>query len=588
MAGAAGAIKAGGAYVEVSIRDKASQQLKTLGQRIQKVGAGISMAGAGLTAGAAAVAGPFLAMVKQFASAGDNLNKMSARTGVSVEALSSLGFAAEQSGADLAALETGLSRMQRTIGDAARGMAGAADSLAQLGLSMEDLNGLSPEEQFKLIAQRLSSIEDPTLRAAAAMSIFGRSGTKLLPLIANGAAGIEELQKEAEALGITLSTEDAQAAADFTDAMNRVVRAIKGTALQIGGALAPALTEALGKIKGFVTYMIEWVKANKTLVVNIAKGAAVIGAAGVALTSFGLIVSVVGTGIAGLGTLIGGAFAVITTVLGAVLSPIGLVVAAVAGLGVAWATMTENGKSTVASLMTWFGQLKDYATQTWQGIAAALKAGDLKLAAKIAWIELKLVWERGIDYLSNIWNSFADGAVRVFDSVVTWIRTTWAKLTGWLGKQIAKVIAFFTGEDPAEMAAAVQQMTDSQVAALQNEKDAREKERQAAADARKERNSQEIEALKKERDGALQEARDLAKQAKSEAIELAKPAADPGQAVDGVAAKQAQIDSVEFGAEAFKKFDENRRGLEEKMVGHLASIDRQMRNGGVVLAEAGA
>jgi hypothetical protein len=42
---------------------------------------------------------------------------MSKRTGVSVEALSELGFAAEQSGADLATLEAGLRRMSRVIKD---------------------------------------------------------------------------------------------------------------------------------------------------------------------------------------------------------------------------------------------------------------------------------------------------------------------------------------------------------------------------------------------------------------------------------------------------------------------------------------
>jgi len=73
-------------------------------------------------------------------------------------------------------------------------------------VSVEDLAGLSPEQQFKLIADRLAEIEDPTPRAATAMDVFGRSGTKLLAMLSGGAAGIEELQEQARGLGLTITS----------------------------------------------------------------------------------------------------------------------------------------------------------------------------------------------------------------------------------------------------------------------------------------------------------------------------------------------------------------------------------------------
>ena len=66
---------------------------------------------------------------------GSDLLDMSQRTGVSVEALSELGFAAEQSGADMETLEAGLRKMQkfdRGSGRPARRQ--AQEALARLGL----------------------------------------------------------------------------------------------------------------------------------------------------------------------------------------------------------------------------------------------------------------------------------------------------------------------------------------------------------------------------------------------------------------------------------------------------------------------
>ena len=67
--------------------------------------------------------------------------------------------------------------------EAAKGSDHARDTLFQLGLSMADLRKLSPEDQFTLIADRLSKVENTTRRAALAMEIFGRGGTELLPML---------------------------------------------------------------------------------------------------------------------------------------------------------------------------------------------------------------------------------------------------------------------------------------------------------------------------------------------------------------------------------------------------------------------
>ncbi|MCC7409177.1 MAG: hypothetical protein IT442_14010, partial [Phycisphaeraceae bacterium] len=213
MASNTNAIRAGRAYVELfADSSKLIRGLRLAQAKLEAFGKTVRGLGLKMTALGAAMVAPMFAATKVFAGMGDDLAKMSARTGVSVESLSELGFAAELSGMSMEDLETSLRKMQKTLVEAASGSAGAVDALAKLGLTADDLRGLSPDEQLKRIADRLASIRDPALRAALAMEVFGKTGTKLLPLMADGAAGIEALQHQAREMGLTISTQDAKAA----------------------------------------------------------------------------------------------------------------------------------------------------------------------------------------------------------------------------------------------------------------------------------------------------------------------------------------------------------------------------------------
>ena len=284
-------IRAGKAFVELFADDKKLVRgLKSAQYKLRKFGSMVSGLGSAMAGVGTAIVGPLIAASKVFAGMGDSLAKMSGRTGVSVESLSQLGFAAEQSGADLATLEKGIRTMQRSINDAGRGLSTATDALAALGLTYKALEGLSPEQQFKAIADRISGIEDPSKRAALAMQLLGRAGTGLLPMMKNGAQGIEQLQDEARKLGLTISTEDANAAAKFTDRLNVLWKVVKQGVFAVGSALAPALTDAAHGLLANVQAATAWVKANRGLIVGAAKTAAKVAAVGFALLAVGKVV----------------------------------------------------------------------------------------------------------------------------------------------------------------------------------------------------------------------------------------------------------------------------------------------------------
>ncbi len=222
--------------VEISInaKDNASKTISGIGSALKGIGIGI------LAVGAAAV-GAAAASVKSFAETGEAIYEMSLKTGISTEALSQLKYAAEHSGTSLEAIQVNFQRMAQLSQAAGAGTQAAIDTLKMLGLTVEDIAGLSPEDTFFKLAYAIADVEDATQRAAIAQDVFGRSGLELLPMLEGGKAGFEALKAEAIDLGLVMSTETAKSADDVGDAMGRVQGALNGVMNEIAVALLPAL-----------------------------------------------------------------------------------------------------------------------------------------------------------------------------------------------------------------------------------------------------------------------------------------------------------------------------------------------------------
>jgi len=524
--GSASTIRAGAAYVEFFIRDKVTRNIDKIGKKIRGFGTKIAGLGAGMAGVGAAIAAPFAATIKAASDMEEVMNKFNVVFGDSAKEV--------KAWSDQFAASMGRSKKQ-----VADFMSSSQDLFVPLGFGADAALDLS--KQVTGLAVDLASFNnkadaDVLNDLHAALTGSGEVMKKYGVVLSEAAVKAELLnqaidpktatnQQKAQARfniilrGTTAAQGDAlRSAGSFANRMKALKARVEDTQVSIGTALLPTIRDFVGKVVQIVAKIAEWTSKNAGIIRTVAGIAAAITASGAALFGIGATIALVGKGIS-----------MAAAVIGALLSPIGLVAAALGGLTAAWLTMTNHGRATVGSLLKWFKQLKDYAVETWQGIAAALKAGDLKLAAKIAWIELKLVWQRGVNAISKMWFVFKEGLLSVFDGVVTWIRTNWTKMTGWLGEQIAKVTALFTGQSSSEMARMVEEDTQRRVRALQKEKQERDRARMKATQASYDEADAELEALKKERDEALKRAKTLKEQAEDTPPEL-KAADDAAEA----------------------------------------------------------
>jgi len=198
------------------------------------------------------VAGAFNSFVAGSASAVASVDDLSKRTGVSTQTLQAYQFAAEQSGVSVETFGKGVQKLGINLGEAQTGNKGAIKSFADLGLSVQELSRLSPEAAFEAVAAAISQLPGPAQQAAAAVSLFGKSGAELVPVFAEGAGYLSEMRAEAERLGLVLSKDQVQGLATLDDSIGKVSATFKAFQARVTAELAPSLIAAAESAATFI------------------------------------------------------------------------------------------------------------------------------------------------------------------------------------------------------------------------------------------------------------------------------------------------------------------------------------------------
>jgi len=198
-----------------------------------------------LLAGGALAGGVKLSgMVKRVMDFGGALNDLSTKTGIAVDQIMILQQAAKQSGVgDIAGVVNKLGK--NLIDVAADGASPAAAALDRLGLSAQQLIRDTPVGALQKIGDRINAIENPALRAATAMQLFGKSGAELLPLFADPSAlgtAAASLGRQAEVM-----KQNAAAFQTVADRLNRSGLKMQGFSVGVAKGLLPALDKFTAK-----------------------------------------------------------------------------------------------------------------------------------------------------------------------------------------------------------------------------------------------------------------------------------------------------------------------------------------------------
>lgn len=155
--------------------------------------------------------------------AASGLDELAEQLGVTNKFLQASQFLAAQNGVKLEQLETAYGKFSQKMGEAADGSKEVIEALEKLGVRNLDLAGkLRPtEDLMQDVAAAIAGIDDPARRAAAAVDFFGKSGTKLLPMMAEIANGADAMAVKMIQAGAYIGPETSKRLDEMADAGER-------------------------------------------------------------------------------------------------------------------------------------------------------------------------------------------------------------------------------------------------------------------------------------------------------------------------------------------------------------------------------
>jgi len=213
----------------------------------------------------ATVSGAILGTVKSALNLGDEMDRLGKKTGLPAQTLLQLQFAAEQSGTSLEAVATGFKFLSINAVDATTKTGNAGKVFESLGVSVKDSNGkLKDSKQlFIEVADKIAGIESPAIRTKLAVELFGKSGSELLPLLAEGGKGIQGLMNDFDSLGFVIDQDMVKRLDDLGDRFEMVWKGIKLFGTNVGLQFVPVLEYLVKQITINIKSWDSWFETIK-------------------------------------------------------------------------------------------------------------------------------------------------------------------------------------------------------------------------------------------------------------------------------------------------------------------------------------
>ncbi|MFW8566147.1 hypothetical protein [Orrella sp. 11846] len=218
---------------------RAAKQIDKLTKDVTKYAKRAALAGT-------AMAGTLVAMMKNTSQYMADMGTTAERTSVTVEAFSELAYAADRASLSQGELQRILRRSTEAINHLLDGTSKQAQLLQELGISAYDASGRvkTADQMLKDLAERFSKLEPGARKTRLAIELFGSQlGQKVLPLLNQGADGMQQMADRARKLGLVLDDEAVKAATEFQNSLDDLGKRFKGLQIQLGQQLIPAAND---------------------------------------------------------------------------------------------------------------------------------------------------------------------------------------------------------------------------------------------------------------------------------------------------------------------------------------------------------
>lgn len=204
------------------------------------------LAASAIKTAASAISDTAQEMITGAAEYGDTIDKMSQKMGMSSDAYQEWDFVLQHCGASIESLKPAM----KTLATAAEN---GSDAFAKLGLSQEQIAGMSQEQLFDATIAGLQNVTDETQRTYLAGQLLGKGATELGPLLNTSADDVADMRAQVHDLGGVMGSDAVKAAAAYQDSLQNMQYAFSRLKNNISGELLPTLTLIMDGITKMLT-----------------------------------------------------------------------------------------------------------------------------------------------------------------------------------------------------------------------------------------------------------------------------------------------------------------------------------------------
>jgi len=215
---------------------------------------------AGVAAGITAASGAMFAWANSVFNTIDPMVQLSRETGVALESIQELGYAASVNGSSLDAVSASVREMTKRIGEFEQlGTGPAKEVVENLGISFRDANG-----EIKAADQVMLELTDTMagMRESERMNVLDKLGIdpSMIQLLSLTSEEVEGLRERAQRLGV-VTQEQGDAVADYNDSLTTLRFGMQGIQNMVAVGFAPMMGDL---VERFVSLL----EANQDLIVN--------------------------------------------------------------------------------------------------------------------------------------------------------------------------------------------------------------------------------------------------------------------------------------------------------------------------------
>lgn len=296
----------------------------------------------------------------------------------------------------------------------------AARSVDELWLSLFDQNGqfVGLTDTVKQLEKGLANATDEQKAMHISNIFWIQSSKQWLTLIKDGS---DELERYTEMLENSAGTAEQMAKVQLDNlawSFTILKSAISGVMIELGARLAPVLRQAVEGLTDLITNFTEKWESLSPAMQNIIMTA---GAVAAALAGITVVVWLIGFA---LPALIAG-FSALAATLGFIISPIGLVIAAIAGLAIAWKTnflgLQDATKAAVDIIKPLFESIVEGAKQLFEGVSEWVNRIKEPFMTVVNFLKPFIE-----DYLNNFLEFFKS----TFENLITFLSGAWEVISG--------------------------------------------------------------------------------------------------------------------------------------------------------------